>query len=524
LLLVGLLVGTVGWVQSATAQEIADEEQYELNYSKGLKEFGAGDYEEAEGLFRAALEAKPGDSEATFYLGQTLLRLGEYGEAEEQFRRMLEADPKSGRAHLGLGIIYYNQKRYQDALASLRDAEKVLPDEPLVYYYQGLAYHELGEFEKSPGRFIKAMTLSPDLAPTAQYYSGVAFFRRGILDEARTAFEAAVALQPESEQARLARELLGQIPGPEQTGGRRKWSVSGNVGWEYDSNVVLLPIGTTPPGGSTGISRKHDYRTVISAGGEYRAIQTDRWVLGASYGFYQSFHSQLSGFDVEDQSPTVFAQHQMGPLRVSAQYVFNYTLVGRAPYLIAHAAQSVLTLTETNWTFSQLQLRYQDKDFQHGRFPLNSARDGKNWLAGLTQYLLFAENQGRFRFGYTFDYDNTGGGTPTVAGPAGIVENADWDYLGHRASVGLELPPILTFELDLAFDYYRQNYLNPNTNSVNGLIKRRDNVYAFTGALTRSLTSHFSVSLQYSYTRDECNLDVFDYNRSIMGILFSGWF
>lgn len=522
--LVCLLVAVSGAFSPAAAQEAVDEEVYELNFSRGLKEFNDGNYEEAEEFFSTALQAKSGDVEATSYLGRTLIRLGQYQPAEALFRRMLEAAPASGQAHLRLGIIQYNQGRYQEALASLRAAEKVLPNEPLVYYYQGLAYHEMGEFEKSPGRFIRAMTLSPDLAPIAQYYSGVAFFRRGVLDEARTAFQAAVALQPESEQARLAKELLAQIPGQAPAGGGRRWSVNANIGGEYDSNVVLLPLGTTPPGGSTGISRKHDYRTVLSASAEYRAVQTERWTGGASYGFYQSFHSNLSAFDVEDHSPNVYAQHQIGPLRISAQYIYNYTLVGRAPYLLANTAQSIFTLTEGSRTFTQLQLRYQDKDFQDGRFPLNSARDGKNWLAGMTQYLLFADNQGRARFGYTFDYDNTGGGTPTVAGPAGIVENADWDYLGHRASIGLELPPIYTLELDLAFDYYRQNYLNPNTNSVNGLIKRRDNVYAFTSTLSKILTSNLSTSLQYSYNRDECNLDVFDYNRSVLSLLFTGWF
>ena len=82
-------------------------------------------------------------------------------------------------------------------LGSLREAasEAELASVELADFspvFAAEAFHELGEFEKSPGRFIKAMTLSPDLAPIAQYYSGVAFFRRGILDEARTAFEAAI--------------------------------------------------------------------------------------------------------------------------------------------------------------------------------------------------------------------------------------------------------------------------------------------------------------------------------------------
>lgn len=420
-------------------------------------------------------------------------------------------------------MVQYARGEYQEALTSLTAAEKLMPTDALVYYFQGLAYHELQDFDKSPGRFMRAMTLSPDLAPTAQYYSGVAYFKRGVMDEAKTAFESAIAAQGDSEQVRVARELLAQTV-TQLPEGPRRWSLSANFAGEYDTNVVVLPSGTQPPGGSTGISRQKDYRTVMSANAEYRALQTDRWTVGASMGVYQSFHRTLSGFDVEDFNPTFFVQHQFGPLRATAAYLYNYTLVGRSPYLIANTALTSFALTETNWAFTQVQFRYQNKDFQDGRFLLNSARDGKNWLAGITQYFLFAENQGRFRFGYTYDLDNTGGGSPTVAAEPGTAENSDWDYVGHRISTGLELPPIYTLDIDLAFDFYRQDYANPNTLSSNGLIKRRDNIYAFTGSVGRDINRYLSAAVQYSYTRDENNLQAFDYNRSIFSIIFSGAF
>jgi len=516
-----ILLTLLPWQAAAQIQE--DLETYELKFSRGLVEFGKGHYEEAATLFSLALDAKPNDPEAGYHLGQALLRLNRLEEAEEMFADLLEANPDLGKAWLGLGMVKYNRGQYRDALTSLVEAERTLPNDPLVYYYQGLAHHELEEFDKAPGRFLRAMTLSPDLAPTAQYYSGVAYFRRGALDEARLAFEAALAAKPEGDQARIARELLAQVPSLDQPGPRR-WSLSMNVGSEYDTNVVVLPGGTQPPGGSTGISRQKDYRTVLNASGDVRLLQTDAWAIGVAYGVYQSFHRTLSGFDVEDHSPRLYVERQFGSLRVSAQYIYNYTLVGRSPYLIEHTGQTVWSLTETNQTFTQFQFRYQNKDFQDGRFPMNSARDGKNWLVGMTQYLLFADGNGRARLGYTFDTDVTGGGSPDVAGEPGTQDNADWDYQGHRLSAGVELPPIYTLNLDLAFDFYRQNYANPNTNSINGLIKRRDNIYAFTGTLSRDVNKYLSAALQYSYTRDENNIAVFDYNRSIFSLLLSGTF
>ena len=168
------------FLASADAGPREDLETYDINISRGLLEFGRGHYEKAETLLRAALDAKPGDSEAGYYLGQTLLRLNKYEAAEEIFRQLLEGEPASGRAWLGLGIVQYTRGQYADAVASLTAAEKASPDEPLVHYYLGLIYHDLEEFEKSPERFHRAMALSPDLAPSAQYYSGVAYYRRGL--------------------------------------------------------------------------------------------------------------------------------------------------------------------------------------------------------------------------------------------------------------------------------------------------------------------------------------------------------
>ena len=498
-------------------------EAFELNYSRGAVEFDRGRYDEAEAFFREALKARPDDPEAAAYLGQTLLRRKKYDEAEGVFRRMLAVDPASSQARFGLGVLQYKQKRYADAKENLLAAEKASPDDALIHYYLGLIHHELGEFEEAPSQFSQAMALSPDLAPTAQYYTGVAHFRRGAFTEARTALEATIAEEPESEQAQSAKDLLTQLekgaPPPS------RWKVNAAAGMEYDTNVVLLPGGTSPPAGSTGISQQSDYRSVLTGSLDFRGFQTEQWTGGISYAIYQSFHSRLSGFDVEDHAPSAYLQYQEGPWSLNLQYIYNYTLVGRSPYLNANTALATLTLAENDIFSTQLTFRYMDKIFRSGRFLLNQARNGKNWLAGVTQYMAFGENnKGRVWLGYIFDTDVTGGGSPNVAGPPNTPDNADWAYEGHHVTTGVEFPPIFTLEPSLAFDWIHQQYLNPNSYSVDGLTKRRDNIYSFTGAVGRDLGETFSLTFQYAYTRDDTNVDVFTYTRSVFSLMLSASF
>lgn len=515
-------------ISPATAQTPLDPQAYDLSIAKGLIRFSSGQYSDAERLFQAALDANPGDSRASFYLGQTLIRLKRPEAAQDIFQKLLYKNQDDGRAWLGLGMAQYNRGQYTEALASLDNAEKYLPSDPLVFYYQGLTYHQKGAFDLSPGRFLRARTLSSDLAAPSHYYSGIAYFQRGLVDEAREEFNAVLAAgEQESELVKSARLFLEQSSGGEGAGPKR-WDLSLTMMSQYDNNVVLLPLGTSPPGGTSGISQKQDYRISMFARAEYRPLQTETWLGGASYSVYQSFHRVLNGFDVEDHTPAVFVQRQFGSFQTRMQYTFDYIKVGQSPFLISHAIQPMFTLSEGYHAFTQMQFRYQNKDFQHGRFTSNSLRDGKNWLAGATQYFLFADNTGNFRMGYTFDTDRTGGGSPSFA-VIGDQTGADWAYTGHRFSTGIGLPAVLTYKIDLDFNYYRQIYANPNS-FAHGLagdittFKRSDHIYTFTGTLGRDFTEWLSASLQYAYTRDQSNISSFDYNRSVYSLIITGRF
>jgi TolA-binding protein len=527
------------------AQAPVIPQQYDLALSKGVLKFNQRQYEDAKVFFRQALDAKPGDPDAGYYLGQTLIRTKHYQEADTLFRAAVESEPSSGRAQLGLGMAQYHLEKYQEALTHLTAAQTHLPNDPLVYYFQGLAHIRLGAYDKAEAPLTKAIQLSPDLAPEGRYQRGVAQYGLGRYDEAAAEFEAAIAAEPHSDVAQAARIYLAQIRDgaqgterrrldptqprlPVPTVAQKRWNLSFSVSPQYDSNVVILPLGVQPPGGSSGISRKSDYRTVLTGRGEYRALQTDSWTVGTAYGFYQSFHRTLSGFDVQDHTPSVYVQHRYGRFQSRVDYLFDYVTVGRDPFLVSHALRPVFSVREGDHWFTQLQLGYQNKDFKDERFALNSTRDGKNWLIGVSQFYHFAENAGVVRVGYIYDTDRTGGGSPSVAFAA---SNADWAYTGHRFSTGLRLPPIWTMTPDLTFDYYRQNYDNPNFFSIDpnnfargGRTVRHDNIYIVTAGVSRPIAQNLFLGLQYSYTRDMANIPLFNYERMVYSLTLSGSF
>ena len=497
---------------------VEESSEYDFNFSKGLYLYSIRQYREAERYLSEAVKAKPGDSQAGYYLGQTLLRSGQYNEAEERYREILRRHPADARARLGLGMTLYHQGRYTDALADLSSAETDLRDEPLVYYYGGLTAAALQSFAQASEKFLRAGALDPELAQDPRYKRGASFHAQGNSEQAAAEFRAAVATDA----------TPSVRPGVTSTGTMlqqsRRWDLRGTLSLQYDSNVVLLPSGISTPGNN--ISRKDDFVTVLTGGGEYRLIQDGTWTVGAGYGFYQNVHAKLSDFNVQDHTPTVYVQRRLGSADLRFQYLLDYVTVGGDSYLLSNTMLSTVTIPESERTYTQAYVRYQNKDFkdfQLDRLGVNPTRDANNWMIGGMQYLLFQENRGHVRAGYTFDTDRTGGGDVAQAVP-GRPSETDWSYIGHRFSTGMALQPAAATTLDLAVDYYRQGYDNPNSFSLGGATVRKDNIYLVTGTAVHDLRSWLWVAFQYSYTRDDANIAVFNYVRHVVSFTLGGRF
>ena len=380
------------------------------------------------------------------------------------------------------------------------------PENPLPYFYEGLTLNRLGRFEEAPARFDRSWLLDQDLKTSARFHSGVAYLRMDLRDEATEAFNEVIATEPKSQLAQSSRTFLHDMTKPKEkkvAGKRRSWNLTLLVSPQYDDNVILQAPGGQLP---EGISRQDDYKTTMFGRGEIRFKETDKMALGGSYSFYQSFHTTLDEFDVQGHSPTLFATYQASGIQGRLQYQFDHFSVGREAYMAGHSISPMLMIARSSTLTTQLQYRFQAKNFNDDMvsFANNSDRDGTNHLAGITQFFLFSERRGNVRAGYVFDNER--------------VRNPTWDYRGHRFSLGVSSPPILTMRFDAAFDYYLQNYLSPNDFSPT-LAERRDDIMNATVTMTKPIGASLSIGLQYLYNRNQSNIQLFDFNRSVWAIM-----
>jgi len=98
------------------------------HYNLGVIMVGRGEFVEAEGHFRRALEFQPRNADVHINLGGALLLHGQLQEGIEHFRQALAINPKDAIAHNSLGYALRQQGRLTEAAEHFREALRLQPD------------------------------------------------------------------------------------------------------------------------------------------------------------------------------------------------------------------------------------------------------------------------------------------------------------------------------------------------------------------------------------------------------------
>jgi tetratricopeptide (TPR) repeat protein len=197
---------------------------------------------EAEGVFREALEERPG----TFYLmtglGWVYYEQGERERAIEQFEQVIQLYPQKGDGYLAMGMALAQEGRYPEADDWLKEANRLAPENltwclvrgnsaqeaenwPLAmeafldcagrfpedgraYTALAWAYYQIQDVGAAATAMQRAIELSPSLDFNSWMQAGEIFERNGDIEEAREAYEKALFIQPDNETAKKGMERM----------------------------------------------------------------------------------------------------------------------------------------------------------------------------------------------------------------------------------------------------------------------------------------------------------------------------
>lgn len=179
-------------------------------------DFAAGDPAAAEARARAAAAARPDDAQRQFLLGRLLVERGDVDGGIAAFQASIKADSAFFPAYGALGRLLAEEKRYDEAIAKLKEAVAQGGRAAGPHMLLGVIYEQIGKIDLAVPEYKAVLDVAPDFAPAANNLAWLYAHGAGNLDVALTL-------------AQTAREHAPDDPG-----------VADTLGWIYHLKGVYL--------------------------------------------------------------------------------------------------------------------------------------------------------------------------------------------------------------------------------------------------------------------------------------------
>lgn len=109
--------------------------------------------ERAKQEFLKELQIDPGNAGAEYILGELARRDEQWDEAISRFTQAAKLNPNYAEAYLGWGLCLVTAKKYEDAIAPLRTAERLMPGNPEVHHTLATALARSGHKDEAEKEF-----------------------------------------------------------------------------------------------------------------------------------------------------------------------------------------------------------------------------------------------------------------------------------------------------------------------------------------------------------------------------------
>ncbi len=477
--------------------------------TKGLIAFDDGEYEEALDYFKEAVKADPGDEEAVYYLGKAYLKLGE----EKKGVYFLKKTPYP-EARFELGQFYFKKGKFERAVKYFLNYAE-LESDATAYYYAGVSYFNMGRLKEAT-RYLSISYDDPDLKAASAVFLGLIRLRQRDFKGAEKFFK--VAARTGSDDIRKkAKDYLSQIE--ELLRPTSAWGVNMGLGFEYDTNVFVLP----------------EKDVAVSYGFPDEEVENP-----SSAGMYLNFQPYFdltltkrrnvrfnSTFNVTQR---LYFSSEAQKYNILQTDWNNFLVVGRG------GGELIFPLSLSFYYLTQEKQKY-GNFWEIGMIYAKGKMNENRWLAGM-------KLSGEF-YGYGNVPDSRidrNGLKLSLMGEKDIgikrllyislaasgvyfyslssADENDWKR------VGVELMPSFEFRFNrlaagMGFNLSYLYFLDDNSYSSadsSDEYRRQDFYYQISGYLMYSLAKWTNLSFYYSYMNDSSNIDVFSYERSIIGL------
>ena len=138
-----------------------------------------GNRQAAFSAYRHAIEVTPSYSTPYCNLGKLYAEKGNLQKAEVLFLQSIERNPRFAEAHNNLAINYMLQNETQKGIKHFEKAIQFDSERPMVHYNLGKAYLDSHQPDKAMEQLMLAISMKPNIQPTADYLVGTIWALKG---------------------------------------------------------------------------------------------------------------------------------------------------------------------------------------------------------------------------------------------------------------------------------------------------------------------------------------------------------
>jgi len=463
---------------------------------EGIERYKQENYEEAVELLKKAALEDPKSSSAAFFLGMAYKKMMDYQKASEHLRDAVTLTPRIKEALVELIEGLYLWGKLDEAKKWIETAEKEEIFPARIAFLKGLVLQKEGKNLEAIESFEKAKSLDPKITQAVEVQVALCYLKEKDLKKAKDRFQAAVQHDPQTDLAGFARRYEDLVE--KRIFLERPVRVTLGLFGQYDTNVVLKP---TEEALATDIKNEESYATTSTIRIDYVPIIEGPWLFNAQYSFYGNFHDKNSTtHDVISNGIYIAPGYNFGKYALNLAARYNHTLV-RDPsykkYVDSFSVGPLLRTLAGKNNILELYAGFDKKEYF--RPPLTPEEDrDSDTLSTYISWIRLFKNGSFFNLKYEFS---------DMA-----ADGKNWDNKGHRFSVNTSIPLIEKLKLQVSGQAFLQDYKHTHTTFDK---EREDDIYQGSLGFTREFFESANLVLQYTKTRADSNIGIYDYKRDV---------
>jgi len=344
--------------------------------------------------------------------------------------------------------------------------------------------------------FKKAKELDPSLSQSSDIQIARIYARQKRFSEAKESLKAVITVDPTSETASFAKEYEDALARTVQK--YKPWTFTAGVAYQYDDNSLLKPSKGIP---GVNISGEKDSSVATTLRFVYTPLLKEPWVFFGQYYSYTNTYFDNHRINLINQSISLTPGYNFNRGVLTLPVSFSYLWLREKEYMHVTQTRPTVHYMISPDHIVQLSTGYTRREML--RSPPNhdrkEDRDGNIWSISTGYLHPFQGGKGILNFHYEFSGDNT--------------EGRNWENWGNRFTLGLIFPIIEKVSLLASGDILLQDY--QHTHTFYGM-ERSDRIYYGSTGVRWEILKGLKLNLQYSYTRADSNIDVYEYRRNLV--------